>query len=223
MLRPNAQAVNFRKSHFSCWLLRGHGSCCVIGRFCLALIGPTGQAVCRATDTASADLEHGCNHRRANTLALHQFLRYPEPRLAVQLRPSFRPTASRRESTSVSLGIHEFASVDFTDAVNCILPGAAGVPHSARKYVAELATLRDLGGLVTHPFSACRKPQFARSFSAVPRLISPALPFTSTACSAWIYEQHDASLCAPAFGPCSSAWLPVARQFPARSSQAFRM
>ena len=125
--------------------------------------------------------------------------------------------------TSVSLGIHEFASVDFTDAVNCILPGAAGVPHSARKYVAELATLRDLGGLVTHPFSACRKPQFARSFSAVPRLISPALPFTSTACSAWIYEQHDASLCAPAFGPCSSAWLPVARQFPARSSQAFRM
>ena len=36
-MRPNAQAVEFRKSHCSCWLLRGHGSRCLIGRFCLAL------------------------------------------------------------------------------------------------------------------------------------------------------------------------------------------
>ncbi len=50
-MRPNAQAVDFRKSYRSCWLFRCHAFSRVIGRPCLALIRQPSQSVGRTADT----------------------------------------------------------------------------------------------------------------------------------------------------------------------------
>lgn len=69
ILRPIVRGIDDRKLHCSDRLARCHASSCVIGRFCLAIIGPTRQSAGRAADAASAAVQDvGVNRRRADIL-----------------------------------------------------------------------------------------------------------------------------------------------------------